>query len=119
GGNPGLAQSAGRAVAASLARTGPAPRRGGGGPDRDRPGPPPVMTPDVRRIRAGTSPRRATLPALSPAVPGSVPTSSGSAIMSEVTTDHETIRKWADQHGGRPAAVEKTHSGDDVGIVRL
>jgi hypothetical protein len=39
--------------------------------------------------------------------------------MAETTTDHGTIRKWAESHGGKPAAVERTHQGDDVGIVRL
>jgi hypothetical protein len=39
--------------------------------------------------------------------------------MAEVTTDHETIRKWAKRHGGRPAAVERTHKGGDVGIIRI
>ena len=39
--------------------------------------------------------------------------------MAETTTDHETIRKWADSHGGKPAAVDRTHSDDDVGIVRI
>lgn len=39
--------------------------------------------------------------------------------MAETTTDHDTIRKWADSHGGKPAAVDSTHSGDDVGIVRI
>jgi hypothetical protein len=40
-------------------------------------------------------------------------------VMAETTTDHETIRKWAESKGGRPAAVERTHQGGDVGIVRL
>ena len=39
--------------------------------------------------------------------------------MAEVTTDHETIRKWAESQGGKPAAVRRTHQGGDVGIVRL
>lgn len=39
--------------------------------------------------------------------------------MAETTTDHDTIRKWAEKHGGKPAAVESTHSGDDVGIIRV
>jgi hypothetical protein len=39
--------------------------------------------------------------------------------MAETTTDHDTIRKWAENHGGKPAAVESTHSGDDVGIIRV
>jgi hypothetical protein len=39
--------------------------------------------------------------------------------MAEVTTDHETIRKWAESKGGKPAAVERTHKGGDVGIIRI
>ena len=39
--------------------------------------------------------------------------------MAEVTTDHETIRKWAERKGGKPAAVERTHTDDDVGIIRI
>jgi hypothetical protein len=40
-------------------------------------------------------------------------------VMADVTTDQETIRKWAESHGGKPAAVRRTHQGGDVGIVRL
>lgn len=39
--------------------------------------------------------------------------------MAEATTDHETIRKWAEAKGGKPAAVDRTHKGGDVGIIRL
>jgi len=39
--------------------------------------------------------------------------------MAETTTDHNTIRKWAEKHGGKPAAVESTYSKNDVGIIRL
>ncbi len=39
--------------------------------------------------------------------------------MAEVTTDHETIRKWAESKGGKPAAVDRTHKGGDVGIIRI
>ena len=38
---------------------------------------------------------------------------------SETTTDHDEIRRWAEAHGGRPAAVARTHSDKDVGIVRI
>lgn len=38
--------------------------------------------------------------------------------MAEATTDHETIRKWAESNGGKPAAVRRTH-GDGVGIIRI
>src|SRR5437868_1511494 len=37
----------------------------------------------------------------------------------KTTTDHETIRKWAEERGGHPAAVRSTHRGRDVGILRL
>jgi hypothetical protein len=40
-------------------------------------------------------------------------------VMAETTTDHETIRKWAEKHGGKPAAVRRTHQGGDVGIIRI
>ncbi|MFN3522548.1 MAG: hypothetical protein ACK4YQ_09885 [Phenylobacterium sp.] len=39
--------------------------------------------------------------------------------MAEVTTDHDKIRTWAEGKGGKPAAVEQTHKGDDVGIIRI
>lgn len=38
---------------------------------------------------------------------------------SQTTTDHDTIRKWAEERDGRPAAVRQTHSGDDAGILRI
>jgi len=40
-------------------------------------------------------------------------------VVAETTTDHETIRQWAEGKGGKPAAVERTHQGGDVGIVRI
>lgn len=39
--------------------------------------------------------------------------------MSQITTDHQTIRRWAESHGGKPAAVTRTHDEDDVGIIRI
>ena len=38
---------------------------------------------------------------------------------SRTTTDHEEIREWAEQRGGRPACVKGTGGGDDMGIIRL
>lgn len=38
---------------------------------------------------------------------------------STMTTDHETIRKWAEERGGKPAAVKNTHKGDETGIIRI
>lgn len=39
--------------------------------------------------------------------------------MAEVTTDHDTIRTWAEAKGGKPAAMKRTHGGGDVGIIRI
>jgi len=39
--------------------------------------------------------------------------------MAQATTDHETIRNWAESKGGKPAAVDRTHQGGDVGIIRI
>ncbi len=37
----------------------------------------------------------------------------------KVTTDHDEIRRWAEERGAKPAAVARTESDDDPGIVRL
>ena len=39
--------------------------------------------------------------------------------MAQTTTDHDEIRKWAEAKGGKPAAVDSTHEGGDVGIIRI
>jgi hypothetical protein len=39
--------------------------------------------------------------------------------MADVTTDHQIIQRWAERHGGKPAAVDRTHKEDDVGIIRI
>jgi len=39
--------------------------------------------------------------------------------MAETTTDHDTIRKWAETHGGKPAAVDGTYTNGTVGIIRI
>src|SRR5690349_22223297 len=33
--------------------------------------------------------------------------------------DHDEIRQWAEEHGGKPACVRGTGGGDDVGMIRL
>jgi hypothetical protein len=38
---------------------------------------------------------------------------------SQVTTDHETIRNWAEERGGKPARVKRTGGKDDPGIIRI
>ncbi len=36
-----------------------------------------------------------------------------------VTTDHEKIRRWVEERRGHPAAVIRTESNDDPGIIRI
>jgi hypothetical protein len=35
------------------------------------------------------------------------------------TTDHDTIRKWAEARGGRPSRVKGTQDGEGEGILRF
>lgn len=37
----------------------------------------------------------------------------------KITTDHDTIRKWAEARKAKPATVRSTHRKDDPGIIRL
>jgi hypothetical protein len=39
--------------------------------------------------------------------------------VSKTTTDHETIRRWAEERGGWPADVEATAREGDTGIIRI
>jgi hypothetical protein len=43
----------------------------------------------------------------------------GSGAGTRTTTDHDEIRRWAEQNGGKPAAVARTHKDGDVGIIRI
>jgi hypothetical protein len=38
---------------------------------------------------------------------------------SKTTTDHQTIRKWVEERGGRPARVKGTGSNGDAGLLRI
>lgn len=39
---------------------------------------------------------------------------------SNTTTDHDTIRKWIEGRGGKPAGVKGTgEGGDDAGLLRV
>jgi len=38
---------------------------------------------------------------------------------SKQTSDHDTIRKWAEERSGVPARVRGTGGGDDEGILRI
>jgi hypothetical protein len=37
----------------------------------------------------------------------------------KTTTNHDEIRNWAEERGGRPAAVKGTGGADDPGIIRI
>ena len=39
--------------------------------------------------------------------------------MAQTTTDHATIRKWAEARDGHPAKVKGTGDAEDAGILRL
>jgi hypothetical protein len=39
---------------------------------------------------------------------------------SKVTTDHDEIRRWAEERGGKPATVEDTERpGEKAGLLRI
>ena len=38
---------------------------------------------------------------------------------SQTTTDHEEIRRWAEERGAKPACVRGTGDKNDVGMIRL
>lgn len=42
-----------------------------------------------------------------------------SAKSSQTTTDHNVIRKWAEERGGWPATVKGTAGRDEVGVLRI
>ncbi|MFO1141788.1 MAG: hypothetical protein U1E59_05255 [Amaricoccus sp.] len=39
--------------------------------------------------------------------------------MAKTTTDHSTIRKWAEARDGHPARVKGTGDAEDAGLLRL
>ncbi len=38
---------------------------------------------------------------------------------SKTTTDHDEIRRWTEERGGRPATVKGTGNGDEIGVLRV
>jgi glutathione synthase/RimK-type ligase-like ATP-grasp enzyme len=38
---------------------------------------------------------------------------------SHTTTDHEEIRRWVDEHDGKPVIVKGTESEDGSGVLRI
>lgn len=43
----------------------------------------------------------------------------GTSGESKTTTDHDEIRRWAEERGGRPATVMSTHTDEDPGLIRI
>jgi hypothetical protein len=41
------------------------------------------------------------------------------ASKSTTTTDHDEIRRWVEEHGGKPATVKGTESGDEPGVLHV
>jgi hypothetical protein len=42
------------------------------------------------------------------------------ASATNTTTDHDEIRRWVEEHGGRPARVRGTESGGEgAGVLRI
>jgi hypothetical protein len=41
------------------------------------------------------------------------------ASKSTTTTDHDEIRNWVEEHGGKPASVRGTENGDQAGVLRI
>lgn len=41
------------------------------------------------------------------------------ASETRTTTDHQEIRRWVEEHGGKPARVAGTGDGDDAGVLRI
>ena len=41
------------------------------------------------------------------------------ASKSSTTTDHDEIRRWVEEHGGKPARVRGTEDGGGAGVLRV
>jgi hypothetical protein len=41
------------------------------------------------------------------------------ASKSTTTTDHDEIRNWVEEHGGKPVSVRGTEKGDEAGVLRI
>ncbi|PFG40929.1 hypothetical protein ATJ97_3471 [Georgenia soli] len=41
------------------------------------------------------------------------------ASESSTTTDHDEIRRWVEEHDGKPASVRGTEGSDQAGVLRI
>jgi hypothetical protein len=46
-------------------------------------------------------------------------TMSKSERSAHTTTDHDFIRRWVEERGGKPSRVKRTGGGEDPGILRI
>lgn len=37
----------------------------------------------------------------------------------KTTVDHDKIKRWVEERGGKPASVKGTGNGDDPGVLRI
>ncbi len=37
----------------------------------------------------------------------------------KTTRDHDEIRRWVEEHDGKPASVRGTEDGDEAGVLRI
>jgi hypothetical protein len=37
----------------------------------------------------------------------------------KTTTDHGEIRRWVEEHGGKPSSVRGTEGADEAGVLRI
>jgi hypothetical protein len=74
-----------------------------------------VRDPPPPGISAGFSPARAG----SGTVEGTSAKEEAVSGESKTTTDHDELRRWVEERGGRPAAVKETGGDGDPGILRI
>jgi hypothetical protein len=41
------------------------------------------------------------------------------ASKTNTTTDHDEIRRWVEEHDGKPSSVRGTENGDEAGVLRI
>jgi len=41
------------------------------------------------------------------------------ASQTKSTKNHDEIRCWVEEHGGKPVTVKGTENGDDAGVLRI
>src|SRR3954451_3692517 len=89
---------------------------GEAGAEGDDAGGPGDAGPDGGRIRRGPESSKSLKYSQEVTSPDEEPEGGGRSL---ATTNHEVIRQWAEERGGRPATVEGTEHGDRLGVLRF